>query len=155
MCERELETEQRLQHTDLPSSSGHSSESFSFSCGSTGGLDAQLSAESLFSLLYLEHSSSSELQLLNRGSRGPPLLGAVLSTAPYLQLTRTSCASSYIIVLCPLSSTHQQLRFFTDILDRMHLLFTQVYFLFWQLGRVGGQNATQLIANQFSISEQS
>ena len=27
-------------------------------------------------------------------------------------------------------------------IDRMHLLFTQVRFLFWQLGRVGGQYAT-------------
>ena len=27
-------------------------------------------------------------------------------------------------------------------LDRMHLLFTQVHFLFWQLGRVGGQYTT-------------
>ena len=27
-------------------------------------------------------------------------------------------------------------------LDRMHLLFTQVDFLFWQLGRVGGQYTT-------------
>ena len=31
MCERELETEQRLQHIDLPSPSGHSRVSFSFS----------------------------------------------------------------------------------------------------------------------------
>ena len=30
-CERELDTEQRLQHTDLPSPSGHSRISFSFS----------------------------------------------------------------------------------------------------------------------------
>ena len=29
-----------------------------------------------------------------------------------------------------------------DIFDRMHLLFTQVHFFFWQLGRVGGQYAT-------------
>ena len=28
-------------------------------------------------------------------------------------------------------------------LDRMHLLFTQVHFLFWQLGRVGGQYTTE------------
>ena len=31
MCERELETEKRLQHIDLPSPSGHSRVSFSFS----------------------------------------------------------------------------------------------------------------------------
>ena len=28
------------------------------------------------------------------------------------------------------------------LLDRMHLLFTQVHFLFWQLGQVGGQYTT-------------
>ena len=37
MCERELETEQRLQHIDLPSSSGRSSVSFSFSCTAQPG----------------------------------------------------------------------------------------------------------------------
>ena len=31
VCERELETEQRLQHIDLPSPSGHNRVSFSFS----------------------------------------------------------------------------------------------------------------------------
>ena len=30
-------------------------------------------------------------------------------------------------------------------LDRMHLLFTQLHFLFWQLGRVGGQYTTILM----------
>ena len=29
-------------------------------------------------------------------------------------------------------------------LDRMHLLFTQVHFLFWQSGRVGGQYTTRI-----------
>ena len=29
-----------------------------------------------------------------------------------------------------------------DTFDRMHLLFTQVHFFFWQLGRVGGQYTT-------------
>ena len=31
---------------------------------------------------------------------------------------------------------------FLIFLDRMHMLFTQVHFLFWQPGRVGGQYAT-------------
>ena len=31
-------------------------------------------------------------------------------------------------------------------LDRMHLLFTQVHFLFWKLGRVGGQYTTITIS---------
>ena len=37
MCERELKTEQRLQDIDLPSSSGHSSVSFSFSWAAQPG----------------------------------------------------------------------------------------------------------------------
>ena len=44
-CERELETEQRLQHNDLTSPSWHSRVSFSFSWCSTGGPGAQLSAD--------------------------------------------------------------------------------------------------------------
>ena len=51
------------------------------------------------------------------------------------------------MVLIPASSiqfnsTPRQSRLPPDIFDRMHLLFTQVHFLFWQLGRVGGQYAT-------------
>ena len=33
------------------------------------------------------------------------------------------------------------------LLDRMHLLFTQVYFLFWQPDRVGGQYTTEAISS--------
>ena len=38
MCEGELETEQRLQHTDLPSPSGHRRLSFSFSWDAQPGV---------------------------------------------------------------------------------------------------------------------
>ena len=41
-----------------------------------------------------------------------------------------------------LNSTRQQSRPPPDILERMHLLFTQMHFFFWQLGWVGGQYAT-------------
>ena len=34
-------------------------------------------------------------------------------------------------------------------LDRMHLLFTQVHFLFWQLGRVGGQYSTMFSSFEY------
>ena len=40
--------------------------------------------------------------LLNRGPGPPPCWVLVLSTASYLQLTRTSCARSYIIIWRPL-----------------------------------------------------
>ena len=65
----------------------------------------------------------------------------------------TSCLHpGYIIVRHPPSScehhkshsiqpVHGQ-GYILIFLDRVHLLFTQVHFLFWQLGRVGGQYAT-------------
>ena len=41
VCVRDLETEQRLQHIDLPRPSGHSHVSFTFSLtAQTGGLEA-------------------------------------------------------------------------------------------------------------------
>ena len=65
-------------------------------------------------------------------------------------------APSYIIVLRPLNSNRRQSRLSPDILDRMHLLFTQVHFFFWQLGRVGGQYATHgqqsILTNQLALS---
>ena len=106
VCERELETEQRLQHID--------------------------SSTLLAITAFLSRSPG----LLNRGPGGPASPGHVshsrifsptptaqtgvmrapsagfriISTASYLQLTRTSCALSYIIVLHPLNSTCRQSR---------------------------------------------
>ena len=100
VCERELETKQRLQHIDLPSSSGHSSVSFSFYwAAQPGAWGSALCRE-----LVLAARSRTLVQALNcncsiEAPEAPPLLGAVLSTASYLQLTRTFCALSYIIVL--------------------------------------------------------
>ena len=62
------------------------------------GPGAQLSAEGLFSLLELEHC----LKLRTATDQTPPL-GAILSTTFYLQLSQTSCAPIYIIVLRPLN----------------------------------------------------
>ena len=55
---------------------------------------------------------SRSLGLLNRGPEGPLCWVLVLFTASFLQLTQTSCAPSYIIVLCPLNSTCRQSRLF-------------------------------------------
>ena len=44
-----------------------------------------------------------------------------------------------------LNSTRRQSRLSPDIFDRMHLLFTQVHFLFWQLGRGPICNTTRLL----------
>ena len=68
VCERELETEQRLQHIDHPSSSRHSSVSFSFSWATEPGASL-LRACSHCSISNT--ASSSELQLLNGGPEGP------------------------------------------------------------------------------------
>ena len=97
--------------------------------------------------------------LLNRGPGGPasagiwfslPELEQLISNSD-LQLTRTCLLHRVISLfdanLLPvasqfaLNSTRRQWRLYLNIFDRMHLLFTQVHFLFWQLGR--GQYITQ------------
>ena len=95
-----------------PSSSGYSSTSF-LSRGAAqlgGGLRAHLSARS--------GSHCLELQQLTPNSK----------------LTRTSCGTGLyncsVSVASAHNSTRPQSRLFPDIFDRMHLLFTQVHFLF-------------------------
>ena len=106
------------------------------------------------SLGYGPHSSIfSPTALLNRGSWGTPLLRAgplylILSTTDssflwpglYNNLTSTLLPASVTIShsIQPLDSQGYILIF----LDRMHLLFTLVHFLFWQLALVGGQYTT-------------
>ena len=96
--------------------------------------------------------------LLNRGPGGPASLGAgflycILSLTRLIPTDWISYALSYIIVHHPPSScgrhnfaliqpVHGQGYNILIFLDRMYLLFTQVHFLFWQPGRVGGQYTT-------------
>ena len=99
--------------------------------------------------------------LINRGPGGSASLGHVphsiifsptglnfLSPGLYNNLTSTLLSASVTMShsIQPLDSQGYILIF----LDRMHLLFTQVHFLFWQLGRVGGQYATNLLSKQIS-----
>ena len=90
--------------------------------------------------------------LLNRGPGGPASAGTwfsfsifsptdlnFLSLGLYNNLTPTYFLRASQLTL---NSTPRQSRSPPDIFDRMHLLFTQVHFFFWQLGRVGGQYAT-------------
>ena len=92
-------------------------------------------------------------RLLNRGAGGLASLGHVphssifsptdlnfLSPGLYNNLTPTLLPASVTIShsVQPLDSQSYILIF----LDRMHLLFTQVHFLFWQHGRVEGQYTT-------------
>ena len=77
----------------------------------------------------------------------PGAWGMVLIPASSLQLIWTSCRWGYIIIWRPPTSCERHIctqfnpstvnviPWFPDIFDRMHLLFTQVHFFFWQLGR--------------------
>ena len=112
-CERELETEQRLQHIDLTSPSGHSRVSFSFSffwC-STGGPGAQLSAECWLSLPQLVTNGSPKLLgILRAPSAGWWLsLPHLVSDFSDPQLTDFLSSLSYIIVQSPTQSPTQSL----------------------------------------------
>ena len=115
LCERWVGDWTERQHID-PHSSGYHSLSFLFSWATQPGAWAP-------SLCW----------------------DMVLIPASSLQLTQTFCAPSYIIVLRPLNSNRRQSRLSPDILDRMHLLFTQVHFLFWLLGRVGSNGVIIII----------
>ena len=90
--------------------------------------------------------------LLNRGPGGSVSLGHVPQSSIFSPTDWTSCAPSYIIIWHPLfflwasqitliQPVHGQ-GYILIFLDRMHLLFTQVHFLFWQFGWVGGQYTT-------------
>ena len=91
-CERELETEQRLQHIDLPSPSGHRRVSFSFSWAAQPGawgpsLTGTYFNPSIFSPTGLQ---------TNWGSRGPFLLGGgflyhIMSLTHLFSNSLTSC----------------------------------------------------------------
>ena len=117
-----------LQHID-PHSIGHNRVSFPFSWTAQPGAWGPSLSGCWFSLPHLISNSSDH------------------------QTDWISCALSYIIVQCPPSScehhnfaliqpVHGQGYNILIFLDRMHLLFTRVHFLFWQPGRVGGQYAT-------------
>ena len=116
---------------------------------SPGLLNRCLGAQPLWDM-FLIPASSLQLQLLNWGPEGPASLGAgslysiesptdlnFLSPGLYNNLTSTLLPACVTIShsVQPLDSQGHILIF----LDRMHLLFTLVHFLFWHLGRVGGQ----------------
>ena len=110
--------------------------------------------------MFLIPASSFQLQLLNRGSWASPSTGCCFlygilsptglisnwsdvqltdflsSLGLYNRLTPTFLWASWIAFIQPIHGQGYKLIF----LDRMHLLFTQVHFLFWLLGR--GQYAT-------------
>ena len=144
-----------LQHID-PHSYDHNSISFPFSWAAQPGAWGPSLSGTCSSFQHLL-SNWSDLQLLNRGSWAPPpnLLGAGFL---YRILSPTHLISNWLNFLCTelynsststfflwasqialIQPVHGQ-GYILIFLDRMHLLFTQVHFLFWQPGR--GQYAT-------------
>ena len=103
MCERELETKQRLQHID-PHSNGHNSVSFPFSWATQLGAWGPSLSGTCSSFQHLL-SNWSEHQLLNRGPEGPASVGCWFSLPHLISNWLTSCLHpGYIIVRQPPSS---------------------------------------------------
>ena len=115
-----------LQHIDLYSYS-HNSVSFPLSCA------AQPGAQPLWVLVF---PTASYLQLV-----WSPTTDLLSSPWLYNHFTSTLLPASVTIAL--IQPVHGQGINTLIFLDRMHLLFTQVNFLFWQSGRVVDQYATQ------------
>ena len=148
MYERKLETEQNC--SILTHSIGHNRVSFPFSWAAQPDAWGPSLSGTCSSIQYLL-SNSSDPQLLNRGLRAPSA-GCWLSlphfvtnwlnflcTELYNSSTHIFLWASQIALIQPIHGQCYTLLF----LDRTHLLFIQVHFLFWQPGRVVGQYTTQ------------
>ena len=147
LCERWVGDWTELQHIDSHSY-GHNTVSFPFSWAAHPGASLGHGPHSsIFSPTGLDSN------WLNRVSWGTPLLCAgslysilsptnlnFLSPGLYNNLMPTLLPAS-VTISHSIQPVHGQ-GYILIFLDRMHLLFTQVHFLFWQLGRVGGQYAT-------------
>ena len=127
MCVRELKTEQNCNILTPTLLAITAFFAVLLGC-STEGLGAQ-------PLWVVVFSTATCLQLL----WSPNWLN-FLCTVLYDSLTPTFLWASQIALIQPIHSQGYTLPF----LDRMHLLFTQVYFLFWQSVRVVGQYTTLL-----------
>ena len=105
MCERELETEQRLQHTDPHSYSRQRCVFLVLQDCSTGSPEAQLSAGWWLSLLHLITNWSPNTIGGPEGPFGQVWLSLphLFSDVSYPQLTDFLSSQSYIIVQRPLT----------------------------------------------------
>ena len=148
MCERELETEQRLQHID-PHSYGHKIVSFPFSSAAKPRAWEPSFSGTWSSSQHLLSNSQSEVMSAPSARCWFSRLHLFsnylnfLSPGLYNNLTPTLLPLSVTIShsIQPLDSQGYILIF----LDLMHLLFTQVHFVFWQFGRFGGQYTTTVV----------
>ena len=153
VCERELETEQNcniLTPTLMAITA--------FLSRSPGLFNRGPSLSGTWSPFQDLLSNSSELQLLNQVSYRTLLLGAgslyrILSPTDSIFLLPglyNNLTSTLLPVSVTISHSIQPLDgqgYILIFLDRIHLLFTQVHFLFWQLGLVGGKYITERISS--------
>ena len=146
MCERELETE---QNSNILTPTLMAITAFLYR--SPGLVNRGPGAQPLWDMVLIPASSlkliwGSELQLLNWGSWGPPLLGAgslysilsptnsnFLCTELYYCFTPTQFNLSTVKIIPLIPSTRCT---------------CYLHFLFWQLGRVGGQYTTTGLVDQ-------
>ena len=155
----------KLQHID-PHSYGHQ-RFFPILRGcSTGGPGAQLSAGCCFLSSIISPTLRSTSWLIG-GLRAHSaecwlFVPHLVSNWSGLQTDWISYVLSYIIVQCSPSScgrhnfaliqpVHGQ--GYNILIDRMHLLFTQGHFLFWQPGRFVGQYATETKFSFVAVSK--
>ena len=117
--------------TYWPHSIGHNRVSFPFSWAAQPGARGR-GAQPLWDMFLNPVSSVQLIWSLTADFLSSPGL--------YNDLTPTLLPASVTIVL--IQPVHGQGYNILVFLDRMHLLFTQVHFQFWQLGWVGGQYAT-------------
>ena len=154
MWERELETKQNciILTSTLLAITTFLSRSPGLLTWGPGG-PASLGAGFLYHSLI---SNSSDPQLINRGPEGSLCWVLAFSTASCLTLMNFLCTELYnsskstfflwalqIALIQPIHGQGYTLLF----LDRMHLLFTQVHFLFWQPGWVVGQYTTICVSD--------
>ena len=124
-----------LQHID-PHSIGHNCVPFPFSCVAQPGAWGP-SLSGICSSIQHPFSNSSDLQFV-----WSPTADFLSSPGLYYRSTPTFFLRvSQIALIQPVHGHGYNILIF---LDRMHLLFTQVHFLFWHLGWVGGLYATAI-----------
>ena len=146
MCETELETEQNCNI--LTSILMAISVSFPFSWATQPGAwgPSSLGGSFLYCILFLARL----IPKCSIGGLGPTLLCAgFILTGLVTKLTDFLSSPSYTIVQRPPCGRHNFALIqpvhgqgYNILIDRIHLLFALVHFLFWQPGRVVGQYTT-------------
>ena len=124
----ELETKQKLQLIVPPTLMAITAFLFPFSWAAQPGA---WGVQPLWDMVLFQHLLSNWSEALNSncsigGPEGPLCWVLVLSTASYLQLTRTSCRRGYIIDLTPISSSCKRHNFALNSTPRQSMLYPDI-----------------------------